>query len=658
MIFDEIVLHNFGVYGERQSLCLSPPSPSTPIVLLGGLNGAGKTTFLDALQLALYGKLARCSNRGVLAYDEYLRRCIHRATDPSEGASLEVQFRHNSDGEEHVYRIHRSWSVNGNGVKERMEVLRDGTVDRVLAGSWNEQVEAFMPLRISHLFFFDGEKIESLADFENSAQLLSTAIRSLLGLDIVERLTTDLIVFERRKQISLKTDVDRRQIEDAQAAVNRLEKHLEELVRQQNELGVELEYREKRLHEIENEFRLQGGELFEQQTSLEAQRAEIESNLREVEEQLRETASGPAPLLMVVEYLERINQQCYKEHEIIQSEIFSQTLAERDAQLLENIKQHGADKGIINAAKRFLVKDRSRRVATKEGGCYLNLSVEDIESLRLLQTKVLPDIQIHVDELLQQAEGLQAALIDLDRKLASIPAEDTVAHLIESREKARAAIDESRRRLEIFGLEIERVKRERDQKNASLIAQIEKAVEQDFEQEDISQKLLHSRKARQTLAKFRDTVVKHHVTRIERLVMGSLRHLLHKESLVSDLRIDPEHFSIELRGADGRVLSPDRLSAGERQLLAISILWGLARAADRQLPAIIDTPLGRLDASHRERLVERYFPHASHQVLLLSTDKEINNQYYEKLKPWIGRSYSLEFDDSIGATRIQPGYFM
>jgi DNA sulfur modification protein DndD len=72
---------------------------------------------------------------------------------------------------------------------------------------------------------------------------------------------------------------------------------------------------------------------------------------------------------------------------------------------------------------------------------------------------------------------------------------------------------------------------------------------------------------------------------------------------------------------------------------------------------VIDTPLGRLDASHRSNLIERYFPNASHQVLLLSTDEEIDEKYYEKLKPWVGRSYLLEFDDSIGATRVKPGYF-
>jgi DNA sulfur modification protein DndD len=104
-------------------------------------------------------------------------------------------------------------------------------------------------------------------------------------------------------------------------------------------------------------------------------------------------------------------------------------------------------------------------------------------------------------------------------------------------------------------------------------------------------------------------------------------------------------------------MKPDRLSAGERQLLAVSLLWGLAKASRRPLPAIIDTPLGRLDSSHRRHLVERYFPHASHQVLLLSTDEEIGGEYLDAIRPSVGHSYLLEFNEAERSSTVKPGYF-
>ena len=72
---------------------------------------------------------------------------------------------------------------------------------------------------------------------------------------------------------------------------------------------------------------------------------------------------------------------------------------------------------------------------------------------------------------------------------------------------------------------------------------------------------------------------------------------------------------------------------------------------------IVDTPLGRLDTKHRMHLVERYFPFASHQVILLSTDEEITGEYLEALRPKIGRCYRLVHDDATRCTKVELGYF-
>ena len=132
--------------------------------------------------------------------------------------------------------------------------------------------------------------------------------------------------------------------------------------------------------------------------------------------------------------------------------------------------------------------------------------------------------------------------------------------------------------------------------------------------------------------------------------------LLRKSGLVTRLSIDPEDYALTLYGRDDEPLSAERLSAGERQLLAIALLWGLAKASGRPLPTAIDTPLGRLDSVHRMHLVERYLPFASHQTLLLSTDEEIAGDYHERLRPWVGHTYQLTYDDKTGATHIAAGY--
>ncbi len=128
--------------------------------------------------------------------------------------------------------------------------------------------------------------------------------------------------------------------------------------------------------------------------------------------------------------------------------------------------------------------------------------------------------------------------------------------------------------------------------------------------------------------------------------------------LVRDrIHIDPSSFAITLYSEAGHALSKERLSEGEKQIFAISVLWGLARASAHPLPAIIDTPMARLDAAHRRHLVERYFPHASHQVLILSTDTEVDRHYYQALQPHIARAYHLDYDEKTRATHGREGYF-
>jgi len=82
MIFDGITLHNYGVYLGRQDIRLRPENNEKPIILIGGLNGVGKTTLLDAFQLGLYGKLSNCSKKGSLSYNNYLKKCIHKMVNP------------------------------------------------------------------------------------------------------------------------------------------------------------------------------------------------------------------------------------------------------------------------------------------------------------------------------------------------------------------------------------------------------------------------------------------------------------------------------------------------------------------------------------------------------------------------------------------------
>ena len=199
MILDSITLTDFGLYAGRQSITLTPPEPDKPVILFGGLNGGGKTTLLDALQLCLFGARAKTSGRGKLSYGEYLGRCIHDGGEREE-AGVEITFRHTSEGEEDRYTVGRSWRRNTGRAREEFHVVKNDRPAPSVAENWSNQVEDLFPANIAHLFLFDGEQIERYAVPSYSGALVGTAVQNLLGLDVVDQLAKDVRVFERRKR--------------------------------------------------------------------------------------------------------------------------------------------------------------------------------------------------------------------------------------------------------------------------------------------------------------------------------------------------------------------------------------------------------------------------------------------------------------------------
>ena len=162
-----------------------------------------------------------------------------------------------------------------------------------------------------------------------------------------------------------------------------------------------------------------------------------------------------------------------------------------------------------------------------------------------------------------------------------------------------------------------------------------------------------------TLARFRDQLTRRKLYALETRITQYFRLLLHKSSLVQRIQLDPSQFSLTLYGSSGQALPKHSLSAGEKQLLAIAFLWALSSVSGRQLPVAIDTPLSRLDSSHRQNLIQHYFPTASHQVILLSTDTEIGQPEAQALRERaaIAREYLLCHDASSQQTQVKSGYF-
>lgn len=654
MLLTELVLHNFGVYKGRQVVPLAPPSPDRPIVLVGGLNGAGKTTFLDALQLALYGHRARTSNRGALGYEEYLRRCISRSVPMEDGASLELTFEVDREGRPAVYRVRRQWSPQGSRVRERLDIWLDGEADEVLAANWSDHVEEIIPLEIASLFFFDGEKIEALADPERTQAVIKSAVHSLLGVGVVDRLTQDLVALKRRQKGSEPdTDLEARiaVLSTELEAAKEAEAHSTERVARASE---ELGFARIALGKIDAKLATNGGDLLARRYELEAQREAAAAQVKVVEDALRHLAADALPLVLVQDLLADATNQAKAERESEKQVMLQAVLADRDSQLLEDLQKQ-LKPGVISMIEQAMRDDRDGRVVAHTERV-LDLSDEAFTALLASSEAVTRDRKALKSEMKALAKA-QDALATSDRTLAAIPAADSVADLIAEREEAKAAALLAEGRLAALKEDRDRAVRAKEDVILKHDRALAVRVEHALRSEDTARLIEHAERAQQTLSTYRARLLARHIGKLEVAVLESLRHLMRKGHLVHDLRIDLESFEVHLLGTDGHALRAERLSAGERQMLAVAVLWGLARVAGHRLPTIIDTPLGRLDGVHRKHLVTRYFPHASRQVLLLSTDKEIDAHLRALLMRSVGHSYLIEHDDKQDCSVIGTGYF-
>lgn len=657
MILDAITLENFGLYAGRQTIELTPPDATKPIVLFGGLNGGGKTTLLDALQLCLFGPHAKLSSRGQLRYKEYLSHSIHEGAGDQE-AVVEICFRRIVEGQQERYRIRRSWRLVNGRCRERFSVRRNGEMQPVLADNWAAQVEDYFPTNIAHLFLFDGEQVEAYASQQNSSALLGSAIQNLLGLDIVDRLEKDLQLYERRKRAETNEDVSDGLIAVMQTDLDSLRRQIDSLRQERAALRTHrIDRIERELGEAEQEYRRLGGTLYDQRETIKKKWSDAQQALKDGQVVLREFSAGASPLLLVRSLLESVEKRDRHEEASRRSRYVAQALIERDSEILQYLRSECIDESTLDALDAFLVRDREERKAFGQQQTVLDIPSEVRGNMHSLVRGGLDEVETFAKELLSDQNKREAHAEQTQMEYESIPSSHMIAELVERRQHLQSILAKLQAEYAAIGTDIGRQEQELARKELAFCRLIEADAKEKANRDDRARILHHSRKARNTLAKFRRAVVQRHVNRIEALVLECYQHLLRKSMLVSGLSINPADFSLTLMGRNGRPLSPERLSAGERQLLAVALLWGLARASGRPLPTAIDTPLGRLDGSHRMHLVERYLPFASHQVLLFSTDEEIIGEYLDRLDPWIGRFYLLAYDDEVGTTRIVSGYF-
>ncbi|ATE65676.1 DNA sulfur modification protein DndD [Rhizorhabdus dicambivorans] len=654
MILRNVTLQDFGVYAGTTTLDLIPrrkDGHTAPVILIGGKNGVGKTTLLEAVRLALYGRRALGARVAQADYDAFLRDRVNRASG-SEGAAVSLEFDYAEAGTIHRYRIRREWATRGRSVVETLDLLKDGEmITSVPREEWHSFLQELIPPGVSQLFFFDGEKISEIAEGRDDDEQLGTAIRSLLGIDLVGRLRVDLGLYIARHQkdddsaTATWLEAVNRDIQVAERRAAVLGDDVAELVSQRDSQA-------RAAEQVRRQFVAEGGDAAVQRDKIEAERGEVRRAMGHAEHELRDTANKLLPFAMAPKLTAAFRDALAGAgagYDAGATALLLDAIVEwraegvpaRDAKWST---AHWADlEGFLRARTRAPDATADCPAIREVGdGTTAIARLDEVESI--VRPRVA-DLLSEMDRLSVRDGALQAALGRADSASAGLLLDEL--QLTERRLGATEAVLAARQE-EWKLIKGQLVTLEREQK---------RLLSEQAGSEKAQMRSALAARAAQALADYEERLLTHKLGQLKSEFVRCFNHLARKENLVADVEIDPTSFAITLIDRAGNSMPKASLSAGEKQIYAIAMLWALARTSGRPLPMIIDTPLARLDSEHRAKLVERYFPRASHQVILLSTDTEIDEGLLAKLKPSISHSYRLDFDQVDGRTDVTPGYF-
>ncbi len=644
MIIRKLTLHNFGVYAGTNSFEFSNKKP---IVLIAGLNGRGKTTFLEAVLLALYGSNSFAYKESAYkTYGQYLRSFVNRDSWTKD-AYVELEFSMEGDSEE-AYLIRREWNALGIRTREEVYVEKDGTKDEFLIKNWSMFIENVLPSALSNFFFFDGEKIAELAVDSTNSQL-KESIRGMLGLSVLDLLKRDInrnLSRLSKKQASIKdqkkVDALHETVGNTQRAFDKKQAEVEKLESKRTSLDNEIA-------KLKEAYAAAGGTAFEERQKMELKRSEVAVKLEQVNAMLYDVAASELPMVLVEKMLTKINDRAKDEHDSL---MMGQTLQKLD-RLYRDYQVSGEEKKTISRFISFVNEKASESAV--EG--VFNLSNKGLLQVDALLSSRLREAKDDTRRLVGTRNKIQEELDQIDSYLAADIDEGEIKSIFKKLQKRIQAK---------YALEIQI--NEKAQEKASIewnlgkvTSEYQRAVEEMLKNmelvDDQDREKKYSHVALKILEEFSVRLQRKKVLELASTITVCYGKLANKKNLIHKIEMDDATLEITYIDHEGNEVPKKSLSAGEKQLMVISILWALAICSKKKLPVIIDTPLSRLDSAHRTALITTYFPNASNQVIILSTDSEIDKNYYDLMKDNVGDEFTLVYDDQNKRTTITSGYF-
>lgn len=660
MLIKRIRAKNFKTYLELD-LNLET-DPDKPIVLIGGANGGGKTTFFDAIYGALYG--LNISN------EKHFNELLNAGAlgKVAETIELELFFSGRVLNQEQSYVLTRTYMLNTakrpvESVKLNMNgsIFQYGTATPAAQraeqeAQVNKIIKGNLPEELSRYFLFDAMEAGNLLKEDRLNRVIRENIENVMGFNrylsfgkAAEALTQDytaqMLDLENEKKEYLEL-VEQKRKED---------QNLQDLKDRRKE-ALDFSVSNKELYDT-----LKAGMNEESTLNNKVKQLEEEINNLEIEEKQYKSD--------VNEFIKNfeLHISLPKLVEILQNDI-ALILNEREASNADAIS-HLNKEAIEN------VLGKAINVLTKKGIDLANISISQ------LAETVLKALDKNSQDL--EYDYFQTSEVEALKKLVNGNYQNpypSITHRKKILQKDIANAHKTKKQIEdlksqISGKDYSLIKAYEENEGAikNLKTQIE---DKDKEITKISGKIQQFdiptteepdpkfetlKKLQPLFDEIANTLLKNKKDKIEstmkrdlNLNLAAYQDVIDRVELSEDLK--DLNFSIYHKAGNEIYLS--QLNTASTQVVVQVLLKALHEFGDYDPPVMIDTVMGVLDETSRTTLLENYFPELSHQTILLSSDSEVRPATdLQKIEPFISKSYTLIRDKEAQKTDVEEGYF-
>lgn len=709
MKINKVKLYNFSSYEGNNEFDFEVTNKKKNIILIGGKNGAGKTSLFTAIKVALYGPLVYGYVGANPHYTSKIKDLINSKAFQQETVEAEVQITLELKIEREIksYIITRKWNYTAQKLTEEYSVEKDGIkLDEQELSYFENYLQSIVPPDLFEFFLFDGEEVGNIFSTSAYNTYVKNAVFTLCGMDVFEiiRKYTHGYVSKNNSNEDNNTFEE---YECAKKEIESMESEKEHLVMDVSELTKDLEDVEVQLTELETSFKNAGGISRKEKKQLEDEYSQAEKTKTETLTNIKMFVEGLMPFYILKDFADPIMTQLDLEEkgeifyyvqsklkrnaieELLKDDVSDEKIDQLIEHLLDTFKPKGFHdgmemmfdlskedigrvNGIVSALEDFDAKTMIEIIKRRKEASDRTAEINRILKNSMCEEDVNAFAQKE-NEILKKKDDLTRQLFEAQHRLEDIGRELQIKEQI--RDKAMQTLKSNAQNKHVYELSAgisTMMEQFLEEKTLSIRNQLEKAIVQKlktiyrknnlithieigksfdfnlYQDETYSSKELLTLYRNLGNSEFTNLIgAKGEKKLIKLLKLSSLNELKN----ISEADIGNEQIHLYKK------IELGRLSKGERQIFILALYWAIIEISGQNIPFVIDTPYARIDANHRREISEKLFPNISEQVIILSTDEEINEEYYKIVKPYVSKEYLLINDENENRTSIENHYF-